>query len=430
MAGSEARESVASGRFALGFDPSPPLHGRIRTRARAARLAVVVVLGLLPAVGTAVARAESSPAVHDVAIPSLDEAMRIVNGELAGPTGLPAEMPAGGVNPAALRELPSPAGRVNDFAGVLDGRTKSAMESLIAEVEDRTSAELAVVTVDSAGLEGVDAYAMRLFNTWGIGKAAKDNGVLLLVAVGDRDVRIEVGIGLESVIPDATAGEILDEDVVPRFRDGDMAGGLAAGLAAIAELVAPGSVAAAHFPIRPSSGCGASSWLPWTLGGIAALVAGFAAWRIWRRRRVRICPACSRPMVRLSEQEEDEFLSELQKTEESVGSAEWDVWRCPDCGHNFALRYDKWFDLYGKCPQCGGETLRSKRIVLSSATYISTGSGVRTQDCANCSFHNEESYVIPVRVRSTTRSGGGFRSSGGGGFGGGRSGGGGASRHW
>jgi uncharacterized protein len=389
-----------------------------------------VVLGLLPAIGTAVARAASSPAARDVAIPSLDEAMRIVNGELAGPTRLPSEMPAAGMNPAALGVLPSPAGRVNDFAGVLDARTKSAMETLIAEVDGRTSAELAVVTVDSVGPEGVDAYAMRLFNTWGIGKRSQDNGVLLLVAVGDRDVRIEVGRGLESVIPDAKAGEILDQDVVPRFRDGEMAGGVAAGLAAIAELVAPGSVAAAHFPIRPSSGCGAASWLPWTVGGIAALVAGLAAWCMWRRRRVRICPACSRPMVRLSEQEEDAFLSELQQTEEAVGSADWDVWRCPDCGHNFALRYDKWFDLSGKCPQCGGETLRSKRIVLSSATYISTGSGVRTQDCANCNFHNEETYVIPMRVRSTTRAGGGFHSSGGGGFGGGHSGGGGASRHW
>jgi uncharacterized protein len=326
--------------------------------------------------------------------------------------------------------LPSPAGLVNDFAGALDARTKSAMQSLIAEVERRTSAELAVVTVDSVGLEGIDGYAMRLFNAWGIGEGSQDNGVLLIVAVGDRDVRIEVGIGLESVIPDAKAGEILDEDVVPRFRDGDMAGGLSAGLAAIAELVAPGSAAAVSFPVQPSGGCGASSWVPWTAGGIAALVAGLVTWRVWRRRRARICPKCSRPMVRLSEQEEDDFLSELQKTEESVGSADWDVWRCPDCGNNFALRYDKWFDFYGKCPQCGGETLRSTRVVLSAPTYISTGSGVRTQDCANCDLHNEETYVIPVRVRSTTRSGGGgFRSSGGG-FGGGHSRGGGASRHW
>ncbi len=390
--------------------------------------AVVVLIVLLPSAGSAAPRGGTS--APGVSTPSLDELMRQVEGNTRPATRLPAELPPGGLYPALLRDLPSPVGRVNDFAGALDARTKSAMESLISEVERRATAELAIVTVDSTGPEGIDGYATRLFNAWGIGKRSRDNGVLLLVAVGDRDVRIEVGIGLESAIPDAKAGGILDEDVVPRFREGDMAGGMSAGLAAIAELVAPGSAAAVSFPVRPSGGCGASTWLPWASGGLAALAVAFVTWRVWRRRRARICPACSRPMVRLPEQEEDAFLTDVQKTEESVGSADWDVWRCPDCGHNYALRYDKWFDFWGKCPECGGETLRSKRMVLARATYVSTGSGVRTRDCANCHFHDEETYVIPVRVRSTTRTGGGFRSSGGGGFGGGRSGGGGASRHW
>jgi uncharacterized protein len=419
----------ASGNRGHPAAPARAPAGRIRASLCSAAAALFL---LLPSLAAAAPREGTAQGVPSVGQPSLDEQLRRTLAHPLEATQLPAEMPAEGLNPAAISTLPSPAGRVSDFAGVLDERTRTAMLSLIDEVERRTSAELAVVTVPSTSPEGIDAYALRLFNTWGIGKRARDNGVLLLVAVGDRDVRIEVGIGLESTISDATAGEILDDAVVPRFRDGDMAGGLAAGLAEIAERVAPGSPAAVSFPVQPSHGCGATSWVPWTVAGsiAAALVGAFVGWRVWRRRRARTCPQCGQAMVRLSEAEEDACLSDLQKTEESVGSADWDVWRCAGCGHNFALRYNKWFNLYGDCPQCGGETLRSTRVVLERPTYISTGSGVRTQDCASCSYHDEQTYVIPVLARGSSGRSGGSHSSGGGGFGGGHSRGGGASRHW
>jgi uncharacterized protein len=101
-------------------------------------------------------------------------------------------------------------------------------------VERETTAEVAVVTVTS--LEGmtVDDYANRLFKQWGIGQKGKDNGVLILVAPGERQIRIEVGYGLEPVLPDGLAGNIIRNQALPEFRKGDFPGGIVATVESIA----------------------------------------------------------------------------------------------------------------------------------------------------------------------------------------------------
>jgi uncharacterized protein len=130
-----------------------------------------------------------------------------------------------------------PQGYVNDFAGVA-GSQAAAIESLLMELEQKTGSQVAVVTVRTLGGDDLTDFAVRLFERWGIGQADQDNGVLLIAAIEDRDVRIEVGYGLEGAIPDAEAGRILDQAVLPFFRDGDYGSGLGAGAAAIAEQVA------------------------------------------------------------------------------------------------------------------------------------------------------------------------------------------------
>jgi uncharacterized protein len=107
-----------------------------------------------------------------------------------------------------------------------------------AEIEQKTSAEVAVVTVRDLGGGSIDDYASRLFEKWGIGKKGKDNGVMLIAAIDDRKVRIEVGYGLEGILPDGKCGEILDTYVLPRFKAGDYGKGLAAGAAEIARAIA------------------------------------------------------------------------------------------------------------------------------------------------------------------------------------------------
>jgi uncharacterized protein len=137
----------------------------------------------------------------------------------------------------ALLEQLAFRGLVNDFAGVM-GPEEPPLEALLRELEQKTGAQVAVVTLSS--LEGgeISDFSNRLFERWGIGQAGEDNGVLLLAAIEDRQVWIEVGYGLEPLIPDARAGRVLDEAVLPSFRQEQYGPGLAAGAASLALLVA------------------------------------------------------------------------------------------------------------------------------------------------------------------------------------------------
>lgn len=135
-------------------------------------------------------------------------------------------------------KFPVASGLVNDFAGVLDQGTAEKLKNLCSDLEKKTSAELAIVTVKTVAPLDSKTYAVKLFEKWGIGKKGKDNGILLLVGVDDHRVEIEVGYGLEGVMTDARAGRILDEYVVPRFKEGDYNGGIYNGAAALAERIA------------------------------------------------------------------------------------------------------------------------------------------------------------------------------------------------
>ncbi len=135
----------------------------------------------------------------------------------------------------------NPAGYVSDFANVMNPSDRIATEKLLSELEQKTGAPVAVVTLKS--LEGgqIGDFANRLFARWGIGQKDKNNGILLLCATqegrGNR-LRIEVGYGLEGVIPDAVAGRILDTFVVPGWSQGQYGSAAANGAAAIAQRIA------------------------------------------------------------------------------------------------------------------------------------------------------------------------------------------------
>lgn len=137
----------------------------------------------------------------------------------------------------AQPQFPKPTGRVNDFAGILDESTKSALDQLLSDLERKTSSEVAVAVVASLDGMSVEEYANRLFAQWGVGQAKQDNGVLVLVAPNEREMRIEVGYGLEGVLPDGLAGEIIRTEFIPRFRDDDYPGGILAGVRRVTAVV-------------------------------------------------------------------------------------------------------------------------------------------------------------------------------------------------
>jgi len=131
-----------------------------------------------------------------------------------------------------------PQGLVNDFAGAMSPQVAQQLEATLLELERQTGAEVAVVTVPTVPGGDIERAASDLVQDWGIGQRSKDNGVLILCAVQDRRVRIEVGYGLEAILPDAKTGRIIDEQMLPHFRAGDLATGLVDGTLAVADVIA------------------------------------------------------------------------------------------------------------------------------------------------------------------------------------------------
>ncbi|WP_258223285.1 TPM domain-containing protein, partial [Stenotrophomonas sp. HMWF023] len=139
----------------------------------------------------------------------------------------------------ALAAAPIPAlnAPVVDTANALSASTRATLREQALQLQVRKGAQLQVLVVPSVGEEGIEAYAQRVFDQWQLGRAGVDDGVLLLVAVQDRRVRIQTGYGLEGTIPDAYAARIIDKAIVPRLREGDLDQGVLDGTAVLVALV-------------------------------------------------------------------------------------------------------------------------------------------------------------------------------------------------
>jgi uncharacterized protein len=142
------------------------------------------------------------------------------------------------VIPSAFAQaFPRPTGRVNDFANVIDPAVEAEIDHRLDLLEQHTSSEIAVATVQSLGGLSSSDYANRLFKAWGVGQANTDNGVLVVIGIADRDMAIEVGYGLEGVLPDGLAGQIIRDQFTPRFKAGDYSGGIRDGVMRLADVV-------------------------------------------------------------------------------------------------------------------------------------------------------------------------------------------------
>ncbi|HHY76272.1 MAG TPA: hypothetical protein GX500_05825 [Firmicutes bacterium] len=286
---------------------------------------------------------------------------------------------------AAFAAYPQPTGNINDFVGVLSSEDKTNLDALVNAVLDQTGVTFAVAIVPDHGDETIEQYAVHLYETWGIGKKGEDKGLLIVVSMKERDMRAEVGYGLEPVITDARAGDILDE-MIPYFQQGEYGKGLYAGLLVAANYVAKDAgvtldLKAAtkkyeDFYVEPVE-------VPL---GLIALVFGL-------------------PVLAMA------YLAARGK----------------------------------RCPRCKSRLTVTDRVV-QQATYDTHGIARTIYHCTKCGYHDEKERRIGRLQRPTMGGGfpvgpgpfwggpGGGKGSGGfsgpRGFGGGRSGGGGASRKW
>jgi uncharacterized protein len=177
---------------------------------------------------------------------------------------------------AGIDTLP-PRAPITDLTGTLAAPDLEGLRADVAALQTRTGAEVAILMVPSARPDTLEALALRVFDAWKLGRKGIDDGVLILVARDDRQMRIEVGYGLEGALTDLASGRIIAEHVRPQFRRGDFGGGLAAALEQVGRAVAGSPTAA---PAQPEEYW--SSWpSTWALVVAGLIVLGAMVSRFW-----------------------------------------------------------------------------------------------------------------------------------------------------
>lgn len=339
---------------------------------------------------------------------------------------------------APWRDYPAPVDAyINDYANVLSDAEADDIAERLGRLYDETGVEAVVVTVPSfsdfgTGDRTLEIFATNLFNTWAIGDSELNNGALILLAVNDREVRIELGAGYETALDDQVQ-DIIDEQMIPRFRDGSYGRGLRDGALRLADVLtaewqrevdpartrapapAPSGMqiggqepAAAPAPAEqpaaaPQTGTGGGipiGPLVAIPGGLGVLgLGGYGFYQLLNRRSQR-CPNCGNQMHLLDEAADDAFLNAGQQTEELLNSVNYAVWKCDECGNHVLRKDRRWFSGYENCPSCGYQALSVQRQRLVEPTYERTGVERIERACRNCNYQNADDITVPRLVRS------------------------------
>jgi uncharacterized protein len=326
---------------------------------------------------------------------------------------------------------------VTDDAASLTAKEVNDVRYLLRAFEEETSIEMTALVIRSiseydTGDESIESFATHLFNTWGIGDAARNDGVLILVATEDREVRIELGSGYGSAYNDDMAA-VINEHMLPHFRRGDYGAGIYERASTQVRTNPQMSSSSQPASTRPRTGV----WALGIGGGLAALgAAGFSLPRVLRYRKRR-CPHCQARMVRLDEASDDVYLDAGQRLEEVLKSVDYDIWKCPACNTHTLVRYPIPLSGWKRCPRCNYLTLRTSRHTIVAATYTSTGIEQITQTCRHCTYDKVHTVTLPMLQESSSYdddddwgSSSSSSSESSGSSGGGESSGGGASGKW
>lgn len=177
--------------------------------------------------------------------------------------------------------LPALTGRVIDSAEILSPATEDALSARLEEHEKATTNQIVVVTLPDLMNRPIEDWGLMLGRGWGIGQAGKNNGVILLVAPKERELRIEVGYGLEGDLTDAAAGNIIRDEIVPHFKAGDMEAGITAGIDAIIgtldKTYAPRPLVSAQEPSKLARAV--DEYLPFLIFGFFLFIMVMSSWR-------------------------------------------------------------------------------------------------------------------------------------------------------
>jgi uncharacterized protein len=367
-----------------------------------------------------------------------------------------------------IESVPNPrlayGGWVTDMADLLDPATEAELNRSISRLQARNGSEMAIVTVpNTAPAASPKAFTTQLFNTWGIGKKGQNNGVLVMISRGDRRVEIETGRGVRTLLPDAAVKTIIQQQMMPQFKQGNFNAGTLAGSRAMITVlnrytppgktraISSGQPSVAGAPAQPQTqpftaitrqsplsnvlsdhagllGTLVSVMIGVGAGGLAVLVIrGYRKFRPMvlepegesrveeggRNRRGRekfCCSVCQKPLKKVSVSLFFPQLNKVQRLTQRLGSVVYEGWQCPTCsastrGRGFHLRsYVMDRKRFGSCSTCGEFTAeRSSRVVEQATTY-SEGKRLLENHCHSCGDRWETWEAIPQLVEYSSNS--------------------------
>lgn len=398
--------------------------------------------------------------------------------------------------------LPNPTrsstpGYVCNPDGFLTPQQQAVVNDSLIMLERRSSVEMIVVVVNSIGDADPVQYAVELGQQWGVGKKSNSNGVVLLLVMDSHSIALQAGYGMEGVLTDALSNAIIRKIIIPEMRKDNLLGAVLGTIGAVARVVSSPEAAAevlgSSNKLKEQTDDNEEAFL-WLLAagmmmclvfaacyyvatalkarrqkdwyerskvwrkalvllfitglfgcgvGLAFYLLALLKYRRWRTRRRR-CHHCGAKMKRLNEQEDNQFLTSGQDKEEQLGTVDYDVWKCPDCGEIEIFPYAASTTKYEPCPRCHAHTFGMKyERVLQLPDSRRPGKGTRVWVCEHCGYTENRDFTIPpggggggalaagaalgaLGALSGNRSGGGGGIS----FGGGSFGGGGASGNW
>jgi uncharacterized protein len=339
---------------------------------------------------------------------------------------------------------PRPTGWAVDLTQTLSPARLDELNRLGEDVKAKAHTELAVVVVPSTDSVDAHDFATRLFNYWGIGDPASRNGILVFAALNDRRAEIVLGGGLDTEEGRRESRTVMQQEMIPRFRNGDPSGAVVLGALACARRIlgvsplvegveTPPGMAATPAPVpsdrtttytdsggiphtvppegsqaqqtfytppraQSSEDGGGMMGLAWL--GLLGALGGTVGYVVLRTPR---CPKCKQKMTMLDEQADDAYLEPSEKVEERIGSVDYQIWSCPACGELKKRRGSSFFSRYTTCPECGAKTLSSESTTLQEATYSHGGEIQVDQSCANCSYRNSYIRYTAQLVRQEER---------------------------
>ncbi len=344
--------------------------------------------------------------------------------------------------PGAAQDLPDwQSIYVNDFANVLSPETEAQLEEMLQAARAERGHEMTIVTIDKVNSytdnHTIEKFAKDLFNHWGVGNAERNDGILMLVAVEDRRIRIALGSGFRARF-DGVAKRIIDSIILPSFRTGQIEQGVLEGTAASLERLRLDAALPEPTVREQFDALKARSPMSAFLAAVGVVLAlpltallGLFGVRLGQKTLPRSCPECGRRMFVLGNVQEKQHLAPGQITEERIKSKDHRVWVCNHDGHTTVKSFPRLFSKRSACDNCGYHTSEATRTVVLTPSYTSAGEARIDHHCANCDHTAKEFVPLSRKVEGNARSGfGGSGSGGGGGFGGGGSSGGGGSGSW